>query len=445
MPDGRNSQISGFAAEKWSFNALARSSQIMLGVLALLLVALGAIMFRTINTQREARAHVFVETEAIFALGDMLRALIDAETGERGYLLAGQGQYLQPLDHARIDYAAARRQADRFITHSEFKEERFDLAPLDRLVAARMAVIAENLDLVGAGRRGDAISLERSAIGKARMDAVRREIARVEGHLRQRRLQAMDRAQVYEKRMAPLLALIGVAIGVLVIIAVLFERRHAVAATKAQQAEELRVANERTELVARELNHRVKNLFAVVLSIVSLTGRSRNADRETMNELRARIHALSIAHAASQGQVGAEQADLADVIQRILAPYADTASGRVALDGPRVMLPVRMVTPLGLICHELATNAVKYGAFSASDGKVQIAWTRTEGKDGTEPITLSWIETGGPALDSDSPVPTRSGFGSTMLDLAARQLGGSIRREWRETGVEVHLEFPLAG
>ncbi|GGY93104.1 hypothetical protein GCM10011614_05020 [Novosphingobium colocasiae] len=445
MPDGRNSEISGFAAEKWSLKSLARSSQIMLGVLALLLIALGAMMFRTINTQREARAHVFVETEAIFALGDMLRALVDAETGERGYLLAGQAQYLQPLEHARIDYAAARRQADRFITHSEFEDERFDLSPLDRLVAARMAVIDGNLDLVRQGRRGDAISLERSAIGKASMDAVRKEIARVKERLGQRRLQAINTAQLYEKRMAPLLALIGVAIAVLVLIAVLFERRHAVAATKAQQAEVLRVANERTELVARELNHRVKNLFAVVLSIVSLTGRSRNADRETMNELRARIHALSIAHAASQGQVGAEQADLSDVIQRILAPYADTASGRVALDGPGVMLPVRMVTPLGLICHELATNAVKYGAFSASGGKVRITWSRTPRDEGGDHVVLSWIESGGPALDKDNPTPTRAGFGSTMLDLAARQLGGSIHREWRESGVEVQLEFTVAG
>ncbi|MFD2579833.1 HWE histidine kinase domain-containing protein [Novosphingobium colocasiae] len=167
------------------------------------------------------------------------------------------------------------------------------------------------------------------------MDAVRKEIARVKERLGQRRLQAINTAQLYEKRMAPLLALIGVAIAVLVLIAVLFERRHAVAATKAQQAEVLRVANERTELVARELNHRVKNLFAVVLSIVSLTGRSRNADRETMNELRARIHALSIAHAASQGQVGGGAGrSVGRDPAHPRPPYADTASGRVALDGP---------------------------------------------------------------------------------------------------------------
>lgn len=445
VPDGKVSDKAVPVREKWSLRPLARTSQVMLGVLALLLVALAVVMFQTIATQREARAHVYVETEAIFALDNMMQALVDAETGERGFLLAGHRAFLQPLEHARNAYDAARRQAELYITHSEFVEERMSLAPADRLVAARMAVIDENIAMVRDGRRPEAITLQRSALGKERMDAVRREIGGLAAQLKQRRLAAIEKARLYESRLPPLLALIGVAIAVLVLVAVLFERRHAVAATKADQAEALRVANERTELVARELNHRVKNLFAVVLSIVSLTGRSRNADRETMNELRARIHALSIAHAASQGQVGAEQADLADVIQRILAPYADPASGRVVLEGPGVALPVRMVTPIGLICHELATNAVKYGGFSRPEGKVKIVWNRVPQAAGGDLVQLSWIESGGPALILQDDAPARSGFGSTMLDLAARQLGGSIRREWRDSGVDVTLEFPIAG
>lgn len=417
----------------------------MLAMLALLLLALGGIMARTIVTQRNARAHVFTETEAIFALKDMLGALVDAETGERGYLLAGETRYLEPLENAKVAYADARAKAERYITRSPVNEQQFDLSTLDRLVGLRLSLMGESLDLVRQGRRSEAVVPARFAAEKARMDAVRVEVQRMEKQLLERRADAIETAQLYEKRMSPLLVLVGIAISVLVLVAVLFERRHAVAATKADQAEALRVANERTELVARELNHRVKNLFAVVLSIVSLTGRSRKADRDTMNELRARIHALSIAHAASQGQVGSEEADMADVIRRILAPYADMESGRISLSGPPVSLPVRMVTPIGLICHELATNAVKYGAFSVPDGRISIEWHCDAQDTSAERIALSWIESGGPALNIQDAPPLRQGFGSTMLDLAARQLGGSIERKWADTGAQVQLNFTLAG
>lgn len=443
MLDDRDADISSEITRPWSVRSLARTSQIILGVLAVLLLALGVLMYNTMATQRDARVHASHEGDAIFALHDMLEAMIDAETGERGYLLNGESEYLEPLAQARGSYADARRRAGALVERSSYPGEAASLTVLDELVAKRLSLIDRNLALVRADRRGEAIAPERSAKGKAAMDAVRGEIER-QVELRQKyRSQAIARATLYEARMPPLLALIGVTIASLVLLSVLIERRHAVAQAKAQQAEALRAAKGQAELIARELNHRVKNLFAVVLSIVSLTARSRNADRATMNELRGRIHALSIAHAVSQGQIGADTAGLADIISRVLAPYAHEESGRVTLQGPSVELPVRMVTPVGMIVHELATNAVKYGAFSTREGKVAISWTAEAADESSRNIQICWIESGGPALHPESDVGMTSGFGATMLDMAARQLHGNIERQWEISGAQIVLTFPV--
>lgn len=432
-------------AGRWNLRTLGRSSQIILAVQAVLLLALGALMFHAIATQREARAHVLHEVEAMLTLRTMLEAMIDAETGERGFLLNGESQYLEPLAQARTHYVAARARAERLIARTPYLDELQDLAPLDQRVAAKSSMIEESIALLRAGRRAEAISPERSARGKAAMDSLRAEIARLNAAMEANRQVAIEKAERYEGRLMPLLGLLGAAVVSLVAVSVLLERRHAVVATTAQQASALRAAHGRAELVARELNHRVKNLFAVVLSIVSLTGRSRNADRATMEELRARIHALSIAHSVSQGQVGTERAPLAEIIGRVLAPYASAESGRITLDGPDIDLPVRMVTPVGMIVHELATNAVKYGAFSTLTGTVRIAWHCDENDTDSEKIRLVWIETGGPELNHERGEGMQSGFGATMLELAARQLHGAIERHWETTGARVVLTFPLTG
>ena len=94
---------------------------------------------------------------------------------------------------------------------------------------------------------------------------------------------------------------------------------------------------------------------------------------------------------------------------------------------------------LGLAIHELATNAVKYGALSAEGGAVTIGWQLADG----ERLTLRWVETGGPVLDFAEGPPADSGFGSKMTKLAAQQLGGSLTRDWPSSGAVIELSFPL--
>ena len=130
-----------------------------------------------------------------------------------------------------------------------------------------------------------------------------------------------------------------------------------------------------------------------------------------------------------------------------MGPYADDGGLRVRTHGPEVDLRVSMVTPIGLIIHELATNAVKYGALSVQDGTVDIRWEVAPGRDagngedaGPE-LRLEWTERGGPP----PPEAARGvgGFGVRMTTLAAGQLGGTILRDWPSSGAVITIAFPL--
>ena len=126
-----------------------------------------------------------------------------------------------------------------------------------------------------------------------------------------------------------------------------------------------------------------------------------------------------------------------------MEPYADPDGQRVRIAGPDIDLPVRMVTPIGLIVHELATNAVKYGALSHDGGMVEIRWQVEETGPDAWHVELCWTETGGPKLAFEADQPAASGFGTQMTGLAARQIGGTLEREWPTFGAVARLRFPL--
>ena len=115
--------------------------------------------------------------------------------------------------------------------------------------------------------------------------------------------------------------MLGLAIQALIYAGLRAERSRSQAQAEAEQAGALRGANERTELLARELNHRVKNLFSVILSIVSMSGRKQAASREVVDDIRARIRALSLAHSASQGNSGTSRVDLGPVIVTVMSSW----------------------------------------------------------------------------------------------------------------------------
>ena len=194
-------------------------------------------------------------------------------------------------------------------------------------------------------------------------------------------------------------------------------------------AADRRRAAESRALLLREVDHRAKNALAVALSLVRLTPRR---DVEGFAEaVEGRIAAMSRAHSllAAESWRGV---DLGALIGFELAPYA----GRVRPAGPPVRLAADAVQPVGMVLHELATNAAKYGALSTPGGQVELGWRF--GPDGA--LDLTWRERGGPPV---SEPPERAGFGSRLLaTLVERQLGGGLARDWRPDGLAVALTLP---
>lgn len=193
----------------------------------------------------------------------------------------------------------------------------------------------------------------------------------------------------------------------------------------------------RIRLLMREVNHRVKNQYSVIISMIRETSKLTSTPEAFLGQVRERITALSESHdlLVNADWRGATVGDLA---QAQLKPFA--AQQRVSMVGPMVLLQPNAVQYLGIAFHELATNSAKHGALSCGDGRVEIDWDVVPAGDGADVFRLVWREVGGPILDA----VRRRGFGSVVLERVAPQaLSGSGRLEFHEQGVTWTLEAPL--
>jgi len=198
---------------------------------------------------------------------------------------------------------------------------------------------------------------------------------------------------------------------------------------------------EQREIVAHELSHRIKNIFAVIAGLVSLSARTRPEIKPMADDLRDRIMALGRAHdfvrphdPASQPADG--KSSLHGLLHELFAPYHDDGTQRVHVTGENPEVDDRSATPLALLFHELATNAAKYGALSLPDGRVtlSIACERDD-------YRFVWVESGGPALTGEPG--SGSGFGTRLIQLSVEaQLKGRVERRWRSDGLEVDAIVP---
>ena len=191
------------------------------------------------------------------------------------------------------------------------------------------------------------------------------------------------------------------------------------------------------EDVAEELRHRTRNLFGVMISIARLSARGESDVGEVIARIERRLRALGHAQEVSiagSGRSGAS--DLHDLVGAILRPYHTEGRRRVVLSGEMVEVRREAVTPIGLVLHELATNALKYGAFSAAEGTVAIEWGREE--DG---LRLTWTERGGPAVSE--PGAQEVGTGSRLIDGVLRTIGGRLDCDWAPGGLRATLSMPL--
>jgi two-component sensor histidine kinase len=196
---------------------------------------------------------------------------------------------------------------------------------------------------------------------------------------------------------------------------------------------ERREAGRREHLLMREVDHRARNALTVAQSLVRLT--KAETIESYIAKVEGRVSALARSHTllADNKWVGA---DLRELVEEELAAFRD----RIRPAGPCVRLSAAAVQPLGLVLHELATNAAKHGALSAPDGFVELEWSR----DAVGGITIRWCEQGGPEIPQAGPGATRPpGFGSRLIHgTAVRQLGAEISADWLPTGLCFTLRLP---
>jgi two-component sensor histidine kinase len=188
-------------------------------------------------------------------------------------------------------------------------------------------------------------------------------------------------------------------------------------------------------MVSSELRHRMKNLLSVAQSIARQTTTKGRSAEEFRDDFLGRFSALI--DAQDMAFPGQEEAGLGALIERILSPYMASSKTVVVEPGAAVELPARGIMSLSLVLHELATNAAKYGALSASGGQVRINWQLDEDNSC---VRLMWIESGGPAVSA----PTSTGYGTQLVQSAMTyQVGGRVEQKYAPDGLEAEIVVPL--
>ncbi|MEB3416088.1 HWE histidine kinase domain-containing protein [Alteriqipengyuania sp. WL0013] len=192
--------------------------------------------------------------------------------------------------------------------------------------------------------------------------------------------------------------------------------------------------HEARELLANELSHRIKNIFAVISGLIALSARKLPDHSEFASELTGKIRALGKAHDIVRPEGIVNGASLKSLLEGIFAPYTDDGQPRVVISGDDVPVGSRAATPLALVFHELATNSAKYGVLSRQQGDVSLSIAEQDGA-----LLLRWRES-----DVPQPEDAEAGFGSRLLTMSVEgQLRGLIERRWADGGMTVELTVPV--
>jgi PAS domain S-box-containing protein len=192
------------------------------------------------------------------------------------------------------------------------------------------------------------------------------------------------------------------------------------------------------QLLINELNHRVKNTLATVLSISGQTLRNASSPEQARADLEGRLLALSRAHDVLTRE-NWEGAVLSEIVAQAVGPYSGGRAGRLDLMGPEVKLSPRIALALAMALQELATNALKHGSLSNDSGQIRIVWSLNAFLD-TPELHLRWEETGGPPVTA----PTHPGFGIRLIERSlARELEGDVKIEFAPTGLICTVNIPL--
>jgi len=201
---------------------------------------------------------------------------------------------------------------------------------------------------------------------------------------------------------------------------------------------ERKSTEQRQRTLLRELNHRVKNTLATVQALATQTVRHSREPGEFLKAFSSRLQALGLAHGMLSDREW-RGIGIRELVQREVSPFDDKARPRIVITGEDVLLSPDQALGLGLTMHELASNAVKYGALSVPEGEVELSWT-VSGRHDKRRLLVKWREMGGPRV---AP-PDRQGFGSILIRRSlAKVLSSAVRHEFAPEGVSAEIELPL--
>jgi two-component sensor histidine kinase len=194
--------------------------------------------------------------------------------------------------------------------------------------------------------------------------------------------------------------------------------------------DKVRLRDQQLGIINRELKHRIKNLFSIANSVCLQTIKSGRSIDDMAHAISGRLMAIAAAQdlLTATAADGADLRALADALVTTLAPHPS----RLAIDGPPVQLPVDAATPFALVLHELATNALKYGAWSSEAGMVEVTWTKESIR-----LLFRWRERDGPAV---AP-PIREGLGRTLITNSLP--GATVTHDIKADGLECRIALPL--
>jgi len=224
------------------------------------------------------------------------------------------------------------------------------------------------------------------------------------------------------------------------------EKGKIVGASKiARDITEFKRAWERQELLLGEMDHRVKNLFALAISVLRLSGRSAGSVPELIGSASDRLLALARAHALTLSSglrelpQAAKPATLRSLIRAITAPHdvqGDSDASKFSVTGCDMEISGTVISSLALLLHEFATNSTKHGALSAIAGRIQISCANHG-----ETLVVTWTERGGPEV---VPPTGNNGFGELLTRTTIASLGGELSRDWQPKGLVIRLSMPRA-
>jgi two-component sensor histidine kinase len=202
---------------------------------------------------------------------------------------------------------------------------------------------------------------------------------------------------------------------------------------------ERKQAETRQRALIDEINHRVKNTLATVQSVAAQTIRGSGVPKQVREAFEARLLALSRTH-DRLAQASWESADLAAIVDDVVAPYRDHPAGCIRLEGGSVDLTPKAALTLSMVLHELAANAAEHGALSDPAGDLHLRWRVATDRAEAATLELDWRERGGPPVRP----PARRGFGTRLLERGiGHELAGEARLAFDAGGVHCRISLPL--